>query len=174
MRTRWLLLIFAGSVCALAGFGAIAYSAGWQAAVASGALPAAFVSVPDTPRPDAPMRRSPFQQQLPAQPALPSPPVPLPMAPPIQELVPLPGPGDQFPGQQQQPQPGQRQDEQCEPRLYLFHNGRFYEMRPGPDGGPGGPQELIPLRPVPGIPGMPAPGTPLRPGLPSPPPGQRF
>lgn len=171
MRTRGLLLI-AGSVCALAAFGALAYAAGWQAAVASGTLPVAFVSVPDTPRPDTPMRRSPFQQQLPAQPALPSPQVPLPMAPPIQELVPLPGPGQQFPRQQRQP--GQGQDEQCEPRLYLFHNGRFYEMQPGPDGGPGGPQELIPLRPVPGIPGIPAPGTPLAPRLPSPPPGQRF
>jgi hypothetical protein len=95
---------------------------------------------------------------------------------PLQELIPLPGPGQQFPGSQ--PQPGQ--GEECEARVYLFFNGRFYEMRPGPgpgpDGRPGTPQELIPLQPVPG-PGQPSPGLPgprSNPFLPPLPPGPRF
>ncbi|GBD28936.1 hypothetical protein HRbin32_00020 [bacterium HR32] len=96
---------------------------------------------------------------------------------PLQELIPLPGPGRQFPGSQ--PQPGQ--GEECEARVYLFFNGRFYEMRPGPglgpDGRPGAPQELIPLQPVPG-PGQPSPAPPAprgnNPFLPPLPPGPRF
>lgn len=98
----------------------------------------------------------------------------LPVQVPLQELIPLPGPGRQFPGLQ--PQPGQ--GDECEPRLYLFFNGRFYEMRPGPgigpDGRPMGPQELIPLQPAPQgpSPGWPAPrGNPFAP--PALPPGSR-
>ncbi len=95
-------------------------------------------------------------------------------APGLQELVPLPGPGRQFPGPQ--PQPGQGNQE-CEAKVYLFYNGRFYEMRPGPgwdrNGLPTGPQEFYPLQPVPGAPGLPAPGpNPFTPRLPGP--GQRF
>lgn len=92
-------------------------------------------------------------------------------APMIQELVPLPGPGRQFPGQQ--PQPGQGSQE-CEAKIYLFYNGRFYEMRPGPgpdrNGFPSGPQEFYPLQPAPGLP-APRPN-PFTPRLPVP--GQRF
>ncbi|MCS7171935.1 MAG: hypothetical protein N0A24_00725 [Armatimonadetes bacterium] len=87
-------------------------------------------------------------------------------APMLQELVPIPGPGRQLPGQQ--PQPGQGSQE-CETKVYLFYNGRFYEMRPGPgwdrNGLPSGPQEFYPLQPAPG----PGPLTP-RPPVP----GQRF
>ncbi|MDR5684387.1 MAG: hypothetical protein QN163_10260 [Armatimonadota bacterium] len=174
MRTWQVLGILAGCVCAVAAVGAVAYSAGWHAAQTSAGTTAALASAPDDVLPDATTPGSPFAPRLPMSPALPSPRPRLQPAPPIQELIPLPGPGQQLPGQQ--PQPGQ--DEECEARVYLFHNGRFYQMRPGPgpgpDGQPGGPQELIPLQPVPGIPGMPAPGTPFAPGLPSPPPGQRF
>lgn len=87
---------------------------------------------------------------------------------PLQELIPLPAPGQQFPGSK--PQPG---DDQCEARVYLFFNGRFYQMQPGPHGTPGAPQELIPLQPVPG-PGRPAPGAGSNPFLPVLPPGTRF
>ncbi|MDR5708795.1 MAG: hypothetical protein QN172_06185 [Armatimonadota bacterium] len=80
-------------------------------------------------------------------------------APLVQELVPLPGPGRQFPGQQ--PQPGEGSQE-CEGKVYLFYNGRFYEMRPGPRGDrnglPSGPQEFYPLQPAPFAPRLPVPG----------------
>jgi hypothetical protein len=100
-------------------------------------------------------------------------PVAVPAQAPLQELIPLPGPGQQFPGTR--PQPGQ--GEECEARVYLFYNGRFYEMRPGPgmigpDGRPTGPQELIPLQPAPSLPapGLPAPrGNPFAPPVPLPP-----
>lgn len=99
-------------------------------------------------------------------------PLALPVQAPLQELIPLPGPGRQFPGAR--PQPGQ--GEECEARVYLFFNGRFYEMRPGPgigpDGRPTGPQELIPLQPVPSVPGpgFPTPrGNPFAPPVPLPP-----
>ncbi len=95
-----------------------------------------------------------------------------PVQAPLQELIPLPGPGQQFPGAR--PQPGQ--GEECEAQVYLFFNGRFYEMRPGPgigpDGRPMGPQELIPLQPAPSLPGprWPAPrGNPFAPPIPLPP-----
>ncbi len=97
----------------------------------------------------------------------------LPTQAPLQELIPLPGPGQQVPGLQPQPGLG----EECEARVYLFFNGRFYEMRPGPgqgpDGTPGAPQELIPLQPVPG-PGQPSPGLPAPRSNPFQPPGPRF
>ncbi len=96
-----------------------------------------------------------------------APAVAVPVQAPLQELIPLPGPGQQFPGLQ--PQPGQ--GEECEARVYLFYNGRFYEMRPGPgigpDGRPSGPQELIPLQPAPSLPG---PGWPTPRGNPFAPP----
>ncbi len=89
-------------------------------------------------------------------------------APGIQEMIPIPGPGRQFPGSQ--PQPG---GQACEVKIYLFYNGRFYEMRPGPgwdrNGSPTGPQEVYPLQPVPGAPALPAPN-PFVPRAP----GQRF
>ena len=98
-------------------------------------------------------------------------PVALPVQAPLQELIPLPGPGQQFPGTRRQPGQG----EHCEPRVYLFYNGRFYEMRPapglGPDGRPKGPQELIPLQPAP-VPRIPWPsprGNPFAPPVPLPP-----
>jgi hypothetical protein len=87
-------------------------------------------------------------------------------APMIQELVPLPGPGREFPGQQPQPDQG---SQECEAKVYLFYNGRFYEMQPGPgsdrNGFPSGPQEFYPLQPGP----RPNPFTPRLPV-----PGQRF
>jgi hypothetical protein len=97
-------------------------------------------------------------------------------APQIQEMIPLPGPGRQFPGQQPQPDKGAQE---CEAKVYLFFNGRFYEMRPGPGqdrlGVPGGPQEFYPLQPTPGVPTLPAPGpNPFIPRLPPLSPGQRY
>ncbi len=96
----------------------------------------------------------------------------LPVQAPLQELIPLPGPGQQSPGAR--PQPGQ--GDECEARVYLFFNGRFYEMRPGPgigpDGRPLGPRELIPLRPAPSVPApsWPSPrGNPFAPPVPLPP-----
>jgi hypothetical protein len=111
----------------------------------------------------------------------------------LQEVVPLRPPtgGDQTPGQLPGPPRGA---DQCQPRFFLFHNGRFYEMRPGPGQGmgpgpgrPGMPQEVIPLQPGPGggapggvptLPGLPGPGQGPLPGpmpqLPGSPPAQRF
>ncbi len=88
-----------------------------------------------------------------------------------QELIPLPGPGQQTPGQKPgQPQPGQGQ-QNCP--VYIYQNGKLYQFPapgqqgqkpgqgngPGP-GTPGGPQELIPLDPGGGNPGNPTPNVP--------------
>jgi len=78
-------------------------------------------------------------------------------APPLQELIPIPGPGQQQPGQAPQPGPGQGD---C-PILFYF-NGRLYQLAPGPQDGPGrpsSPPEFFYLNPYqgPAIPGLPQP-----------------
>ncbi len=98
-----------------------------------------------------------------------------------QELIPLPGPGQQTPGQQPGPPvPGQGQGK-CP--VYIYQDGRLFQFPapgqqpgqqpgqgngPGP-GTPGGPQELIPLDPGGGSGGGGNPGNPtpnLPPNLP--------
>lgn len=80
--------------------------------------------------------------------------------PPIQELIPLPGPGDQQPGQL----PGQQQGEDCP--ILFYHNGQLYRLRPGQgqdgQGRPGSPPEFFQLDPYQGppIPGLPIPQMP--------------
>lgn len=92
-----------------------------------------------------------------------------PGAPPLQEFIPLPGPGQQQPGQAPQPQPGQGD---C-PILFYF-NGRLYQLGPGPQDGPGrpgSPPEFFYLNPYQGppIPGLPQPfQRPPGPGGPGP------
>jgi hypothetical protein len=93
-----------------------------------------------------------------------------------QELIPLPGPGQQTPGQQPGPPvPGQGQQPGNCP-VYIYQDGKLYQFPapgqqpgqqpgqgngPGP-GTPGGPQELIPLGPggPGGNPGNPTPNLP--------------
>jgi len=95
--------------------------------------------------------------QLP--PFLPAP-APAPGQPPtIQELVPLPMPGDQMPGQPPQPQQGD-----CEPIILFYHNGQLYQLQPGPGprngpGRPTAPPEFYQLNPYQGppVPGLPIP-----------------
>ena len=82
-------------------------------------------------------------------------------APPIQEFIPLPGPGQQQPGQR----PGQQQgQEECQ-TILLYHNGQLYQLSPGPQDGqgrPGSPPEFFYLNPYrgPTIPGFPQPQRP--------------
>ncbi len=71
------------------------------------------------------------------------------------EMIPLPGP-DQGLGQQLMPGQGQ----ECDPVILFYHEGRLYQLMPGPDnrpGMPGSPPEYFPLRPYQGpqIPGLP-------------------
>ncbi|MBI4277603.1 MAG: hypothetical protein HY660_04025 [Armatimonadetes bacterium] len=79
-----------------------------------------------------------------------------------------------MPGQPQQPggRPDQNQD--CEPIILFYHQGRLYQLQPGPGqrpgpGRPSSPPEFFPLRPYqgPSIPGLPGvPGVPNVPGAP--------
>lgn len=98
-----------------------------------------------------------------------------------QELIPLPGPGQQTPGQQPGPPiPGQGQQPGNCP-VYIYQDGKLYQFpapgqqpgqQPGQGNGPGpgipgGPQELIPLDPGGGSGGNPGNPTPnLPPNLP--------
>lgn len=76
---------------------------------------------------------------------------------PVQpEIIPLPGPNQQGPGQQ--PMPGQGQE--CEPVILFYYQGRLYQLMPGPNNQPGlpsSPREYFPLTPYQGpqIPGLP-------------------
>lgn len=90
---------------------------------------------------------------------------------PLQEMIPLPGPG-------QIPAPGMGQGEECEPVILFYHQGRLYRLMPGPQrdgqGQPTSPPEYFPLQPYqgPAIPGLPfqlppggAPRVPQGPGF---------
>ena len=86
-------------------------------------------------------RSSPVQAAVPAQ-----------NLPTMPEFIPLPGPDQRGLGQQ----PGQ----ECDPVILFYHEGRLYQLMPGPDnrpGMPGSPPEYFPLRPYQGpqIPGLP-------------------
>jgi len=95
-------------------------------------------------------------------------PAPVPGQPPtMQELVPLPLPGDQTPGQRPQNQQGD-----CEPIILFYHNGQLYQLRPGPGpqtgpGRPTAPPEFYQLNPYQGppIPGLPSPPQDRGPGF---------
>jgi hypothetical protein len=86
-------------------------------------------------------------------------PAPIPGQPPtMQELVPIPVPGDQMPGR------GQQDSGECEPIILFYHNGQLYQLRPGPGpqtgpGRPTAPPEFYQLNPYQGppIPGLPIP-----------------
>lgn len=87
--------------------------------------------------------------------------------PPLREFIPLPGPGNQTPGQRPQQQNGE-----CEPVILFYHNGQLYQMRPGQgpqdgQGRPGTPPEFYQLNPYqgPAIPGLPAPRPDRGPGF---------
>jgi hypothetical protein len=89
-------------------------------------------------------------------PAIPA--VPAQAAPPLQEIIPFPGPGQQGPGQR----PGQQGAEECEPVILFYFQGRLFRLMPGPgpqgpQGTPGSPPEYFPLQPYqgPAIPGLP-------------------
>jgi len=96
-------------------------------------------------------------------PAVPA--VPAQAAPPLQEIIPFPGPGQQGPGQGQ----GQQGTDECEPVILFYFQGRLYRLMPGPGpqgprGTPGSPPEYFPLQPYqgPAVPGLPfqlPPGT---------------
>jgi hypothetical protein len=85
----------------------------------------------------------------------------------MREFIPIPGPGDQQPGQR----PGQQQGE-CEPIILFYHNGQLFQLRPGqgPENGPGRPgtpPEFFHMNPYqgPAIPGLPAPRPDRGPGF---------
>jgi hypothetical protein len=158
--------------------GAAAYAAGISAGRAqeAGALPqrvvaqAALTQDPFQPPPGFEKQlQVPQQFQIPpAQGPMPFPgqqPFQMPnqsgpgSAPPLREFIPLPGPGDQQPGQR----PGQQQGD-CQPIILFYHNGQLYQLQPGPGqengpGRPGTPPEFFPLNPYqgPAIPGLPLP-----------------
>ncbi|MDR7420359.1 MAG: hypothetical protein QN178_15770 [Armatimonadota bacterium] len=148
--------------------GGIAYAVGLaagrggQVAVAA-SVPAALPAQSQSPF----MPSEPFQgPQGPNQPfnIVPAPaPFQAPQAPgqppTLREFIPIPGPGDQTPGQR----PGNESGE-CEPIILFYHNGQLYQLRPGQgpqdgQGRPGAPPEFFHMNPYqgPAIPGLPMP-----------------
>lgn len=114
-------------------FGLAMFAAGWSLAARPASAVEASVSAPV--QANAPTRSV----------------VPVQGVPPIQEFIPLPGP-DQG--------PGQGPAEQCEPVILFYHEGRLYQLMPGPQqdqGRPTSPPEYFPIRPYQGpqIPGLP-------------------
>ncbi len=82
------------------------------------------------------------------------------------EIVPFPAPD--------RPGPNQTQGQDCQPLILFYHDGKLYQLMPGPDnqpGAPGSPPEYYPLRPyqgpqIPGLPFAPLPNqVPLGPGF---------
>ncbi|MDI6772923.1 MAG: hypothetical protein QME77_10110 [bacterium] len=64
----------------------------------------------------------------------------------MREFIPLPSPENQRP----QPQQGE-----CEPVILFYHEGRLYQLRPGPKDGqgrPGAPPEFYQMNPYQGPP----------------------
>jgi hypothetical protein len=149
--------------------GGIAYAAGASAGRAAPATAAVRIAVqpvqgpgpfmlPDQlgPQPAPAPGQQPFQIVPPGQ----SPPT-------LREFIPLPGPGDQNPGQR----PGQQSGE-CEPIILFYHNGQLFQLRPGQGpqdgpGRPGAPPEFFYLNPSQGppIPGLPVPRPDRGPGF---------
>jgi hypothetical protein len=156
------------------GVGVVAYTAG----VAAGRTEPAARTTPAVAQPA--QAQNPFippepflgPQQGPAPQPAPGPQpfqfVPPGQSPPsLREFIPLPGPGDQQPGQR----PNQEQGD-CEPIILFYHNGQLYQLRPGQgpqdgQGRPGTPPEFFYLNPYQGppIPGLPQPGPDRGPGF---------
>ncbi len=160
VRVFVLMIVVAGVV------GALAYAAGARAgreAAAAPASPRPLVRPAQTLEPFVPGQPAPFPQQAPALPGAPGP------APHLREFVPLPmpGPGQQLPGQL----PGAQQGD-CEPIILFYHDGQLYQLRPGPGpqtgpGRPTSPPEYFRLDPYqgPAIPGLPIPQPDRGPGF---------
>ncbi len=151
--------------------GGVAYTAG----VAAGrAAPIALTMLPPKAQPvQLPQDQFPFplpiQPQVPGQsPAPGQVPGQIPgQVPPLREFIPIPGPGDQDPGQRQQNPLGE-----CEPIILLYKDGQLFQLRPGPgprdgQGRPGTPPEFFYLNPYQGppIPGFPMPRPDRGPGF---------
>jgi hypothetical protein len=151
-RVLVLIIVVAGLV------GVLAYTAGVRAGRTAAAAPAGarpLIRPAQTLDPLPPGQPAPWPQQRPALPGAPGP------APHLREFVPLPvpGPGQQLPGQL----PGAQQGD-CEPIILFYHNGQLYQLRPGPGpqtgpGRPTSPPEYFRLDPYqgPAIPGLPVP-----------------
>ncbi|MGH2371942.1 MAG: hypothetical protein ACRDIC_00480 [bacterium] len=150
------ILVVAAAVLIAAG---MAYAAGYAAGRSAPATVDArsLTAQPaQAPRPDqsAPPAPAPGQIAPPGQ------------TPNLREFVPLPFPGDQNPGQR----PGQQQGD-CEPIILFYHNGRLYQLQPGPGdrngNRPGVPPEFYQLNPYQGppIPGLPFPRQDRGPGF---------
>jgi hypothetical protein len=151
--------------------GSIAYAAGLAAGRDARGVAAAQIAVAQPAQLQDPfMAPEPFQgPQVPRQPVNPAPaPFQAPGQPPtLREFIPLPGPGDQQPGQR----PG-NQSGDCEPIILFYHNGQLFQLRPGqgPQNGPGRPgtpPEFFYMNPYqgPAIPGLPMPRQDRGPGF---------
>lgn len=155
-----------GSVVLLVAFaaalvGGAAYAAGFSAGRAAAAAAPAPVAVQPVQLPEPFIPQMP--QPLPMTPAQPGPGQP----PTLREFIPIPGPGQQMPGQQ----PGTENGE-CQPIILFYHNGQLYQLQPGPGqqfgpGRPGTPPEFYRLNPYQGppIPGLPVPRPDRGPGF---------
>jgi hypothetical protein len=152
--------------------GGIAYAAGVAAGRASPPVATAQTPAVQPVQSQDPFM-PPFQMPEPRQPFQFSPPGVQPdrqapgQPPTLREFIPIPGPGDQMPGQQPQPDQGE-----CEPIILFYHNGQLFQLRPGegPENGPGrpgSPPEYFHMNPYqgPAIPGLPAPRRDRGPGF---------
>jgi hypothetical protein len=176
MSKRQTILLSAVVAAAIVIVAAAAYTVGVAAGRSSAV--ASVSRAPAAQQTGARMAQDPFFQpqmpqvappaQIPQQGPAPVPQAPAPGGPPqLREFVPLPGPGDQQPGQR----PGQQQGD-CEPIILFYHNGKLYQLKPGPgqQNGPGRPTqppEFYQLNPYQGppVPGLPAPVPPQGPGF---------
>ncbi len=163
MSTRAVVLLLAAVALITGG---VAYTAG----VATGrATPVAATAHPLKAQPARAQEQFPFPlpgapqvpQQAPAPGQIPG------QVPPLREFIPLPGQGDQNPGQGPQQQQGD-----CQPIILFYHNGQLFQLRPGPGpqngpGRPGTPPEFFYLNPYQGppVPGFPMPPRDRAPGF---------
>jgi hypothetical protein len=125
------------------------------------APPRQFQDLQPAPAPEPFLQPRPFRAPQPFQ----APPGQTP--PTLREFIPIPGPGDQNPGQRPQQEQGD-----CEPIILFYHNGQLYQLRPGEgprdgQGRPGAPPEFYYLNPYQGppIPGLPVPRPDQEPGF---------
>ncbi len=143
--------------------GSVAYAAG----VAAGrTTPFASIVLPPKAQPiQEPQDQLPFP--LPGQPQVPGQSPAPGQVPPLREFIPIPGPGDQNPGQRQQNPQGE-----CEPIILFYKDGQLFQLRPGPgprdgQGRPGTPPEFFYMNPYQGppVPGFPMPRPDPGPGF---------
>ncbi len=159
MSTRTVVLLMA-VVAIIAGGGA--YAAG----IAAGRAARVSIMLPPKAQPvQLPQDQFPFPQ--PGQPQVPGQSPAPGQVPPLRELIPIPGPGDQNPGQRQQNPQGE-----CEPIILFYRDGQLFQLRPGPgprdgQGQPGAPPEFFYMNPYQGppIPGFPMPRPDRGPGF---------